>query len=136
MKASSSFVMMKAIFLKKEIVKLCYEITMKNVLESIDTLFLSYFSKRMKSTKDHDIIFLRELLLFEPWNYKYGSKERGNCWERISASLNQVTGIFFKVTQRSVQDHYQALEKTYKKQKAGRMRSIRKKQKLTLLSQI
>ena len=136
MKASSSFVMMKAIFLKKEIVKLCYEVTMKNVLESIDTLFLSYFSKRMKSTKDHDITFLRELLLFEPWNYKYGSKERGNCWERISESLNQVTGIFFKVTQRSVQDHYQALEKTYKKQKAGRMRSIRKKQKLTLLSQI
>ena len=102
MKASSSFVMMKAIFLKKEIVKLYYEVTMKNVLESIDTLFLSYFSKRMKSKKDHDIIFLRELLLFEPWNYKYGSKERGNCWERIRESLNQLTGIFFKVTQRSV----------------------------------
>ena len=92
---------------------------MKNVLESIDTLYLSHFSKRMewKWTKDHDIIFLRELLLFEPWNYKYGSKERGNCWERISESLNQLTDISFKVTQRSVQDHYQTLEKTYKKQK-------------------
>ena len=89
---------------------------MKNVLESIDTLYLSHFSKRMKWTKDHDIIFLRELLLFEPWNYKYG-KERGNCWERISESLNQLTDISFKVTQRSVQDHYQTLEKTYKKQK-------------------
>ena len=92
---------------------------MKNVLESIDTLYLSHFSKRMewKWTKDHDIIFLRELLLFEPWNYKYGSKERGNCWERISESLNQLTDISFKVTQRSVQDHYQTLEKSYKKQK-------------------
>ena len=90
---------------------------MKNVLESIGTLYLSHFSKRMKWTKNHDIIFLRELLLFEPWNYKYGSKERRNFWERISESLNQLTDISFKVTQRSVQDHYQTLEKTYKKQK-------------------
>ena len=44
---------------------------MKNVLESIVTLYLSHLSKRMKWTKDRDIIFLRELLLFEPWNYKY-----------------------------------------------------------------
>ena len=90
---------------------------MKNVLEIIDTLYLSHFSKQMKWTKDHDIIFLRELLLIEPWNYKYGSNERGNFWERISESFNQLTDISFKVTQRSVQDHYQTLEKTCKKQK-------------------
>ena len=90
---------------------------MKNVLESIGTLYLSHFSKRMKWTRNHDIIFLRELLLFEPRNYKYGSKERRNFWERISESFNQLTDISFKVTQRSVQDHYQTLEKTYKKQK-------------------
>ena len=71
---------------------------MKNVLESIVTLYLSHLSKRMKWTKDHDIIFLRELLLFEPWNYKYGSKERGNCWERISESLNQLTDLFQSYT--------------------------------------
>ena len=115
MKASSSFVMIKGI-LKKN-VKLCCECTMKNVLESIGTIYLSHFNKRMKWSKDHDIIFLRELLLFEPWNYKYGSKERGSFWERLSESLNQLTEISFKVTQRSVQDHYQALEKSYKKQK-------------------
>ena len=71
---------------------------MKNVLESIVTLYLSHLSKRMKWTKDHDIIFLWELLLFEPWNYKYGSKERGNCWERISESLNQLTDSFQSYT--------------------------------------
>ena len=60
----------------------------------------------MRWTKEHDIIFLRELFLFEPWNYKYG-EERGNCWERISESLNQLIDISFKVTQRSVQDRYQ-----------------------------
>ena len=87
------------------------------MLESIYTLFLCHFSKRMKWTKDHDTIFLRELILFGPWNYKYGSKERENCWERISESLNELTDISFKVTQKSVRDHYQILEKTYKKQK-------------------
>ena len=117
MKVSSSFVTMKGIFLKKEIVKLCCEVTTKNMQESIGTLFSSYFRKRMKWAKDHDIIFLRELLLFESWNHKYGSKERGNCWERISESLYQLTDISFKVTQRSVQDHCHTLEKIYKKQK-------------------
>ena len=68
-------------------------------------------------TKDHDIIFLRELLLIEPWNYMYGSNKKGNCWKRISESFNQLKDISFKVTQRSVQDRYLTLEKTYKKQK-------------------
>ena len=71
----------------------------------------------MKWTSNYDSIFLCEMFLFEPWNYKNGSKERGQCWERISESLNQLTEISFKVTQRSVQDHYQTLEKVYKKQK-------------------
>ena len=71
---------------------------MKNVLENIVTLYLSHLSKRLEWTKDHDIIFLRELLLFELWNYKYGSKERGNCWERISESLNQLTDSFQSYT--------------------------------------
>ena len=43
--------------------------------------------------------------------------ERGNFWERINESFNQLSDIPFKVTQRSVQDHYQTLEKTCKKQK-------------------
>ena len=50
MKGSASFVMMKGIQKKKKkkIVKLCCEVTMKNVLESIDTSYLARFSKRMK----------------------------------------------------------------------------------------
>ena len=87
------------------------------MLESIDKLYLSHFSKRMKLTRDHDIIFLGELLLIEPWNYKYGSNKKGNCWKKISESFNQLKDISFKVTQRSVQDRYLTLEKTYKKQK-------------------
>ena len=47
----------------------------------------------------------------------YVSKKKENCWERISESLNQLTDISFIVTQRSIHDHYQTLQKTYKKQK-------------------
>ena len=50
-------------------------------------------------------------------NYKYGSNKKGNCWKKISESFNQLKDISFKVTQRSVQDRYLTLEKTYKKQK-------------------
>ena len=37
---------------------------------------------------------------------------RGNYWQRISESFNQLTDLSFKV-----EDHYQTLEKTYKIQK-------------------
>ena len=50
-------------------------------------------------------------------NHGTTSKETGNCWERISESLNLLTDISFKVTQRPVQGHYQTLGKPYKKQK-------------------
>ena len=54
------------------------------------------------------------MLLFEPWNYKHGSKERGQCWDRISEALNQIGEPKFKVTQRAVQDRYSVLEKAFK----------------------
>ena len=57
---------------------------------------------------------LREMLLFEPWNYKHGSKGRGQCWDRISEALNQIGEPKFKVTQRAVQDRYSVLEKAFK----------------------
>ena len=31
----------------------------------------------MRSTKDHDLILLKEILLFEPYSQKIGSPERG-----------------------------------------------------------
>ena len=68
----------------------------------------------MRWTQNHDICLLREMLLFEPWNCKHGSKERGQCWDRISEALNQIEKPKFKVTQRAVQDRYSVLEKAFK----------------------
>ena len=54
------------------------------------------------------------MLPFEPWNYEHGSKERGQCWDRISEALNQIGEPKFKVMQRAEQDRYSVLEKTFK----------------------
>ena len=39
-------------------------------------------------------------MLFEPWKYKLGSRERGNCVDRIAESLNQC----INVSQKSIRD--------------------------------
>ena len=79
-----------------------------------------------------------ELLLFEPWNYKYGSKERENCWERISESLNQLTDMPFKVRKnrsRPLSDIRKNIKNKNGK-KTGKVGSIQKSQNLTLLWQM
>ena len=68
----------------------------------------------MRWTQNHEICLLREMFLFEPWNDKHGSKERGQCWDRISEALNQIEEPKFKVTQRAVQDRHSVLEKAFK----------------------
>ena len=72
------------------------------------------FRKKMKWDDVKDGILVKEILLFEPWNHKHGSEERGKCWERISESLNNLPDVYFKVTQRSVRDRYNTLEKKFK----------------------
>ena len=56
-------------------------------------------------------------MLFELFAYKFGSDERGKYWERITESLSAIKteSISFKVTQRSVRDRYNKLEKNHKK---------------------
>ena len=61
-----------------------------------------------------DGILVKEILLFEPWNHKHVYEESGKCWERISESLNNLPDVYFKVTQRSVRDRYNSLEKKFK----------------------
>jgi len=73
----------------------------------------------MKWTGEHDIVLVREILLFEPFSYKHGSEERGKCWEQIAVSLNgfREDGLYFKVTKRSVRDRYNSFEQNIKKQR-------------------
>ena len=69
----------------------------------------------MNWANEHNILLLREILLYEPWSQRAGSVERGTIWKNITESLNQLSEPYFKVTGRSVRDHYKLLEKKYKK---------------------
>ena len=66
-------------------------------------------------TNKHNELLVQEMYLFEPWNFKRGSKQRGQVWERINDSLNQYESPKFTVKQNSVRDHYIFLEKEQKK---------------------
>jgi hypothetical protein len=64
-------------------------------------------------TGRHDDYLIREMLLFEPWQLRKGTPERGNVWKAIAESLNQITDPMYKVEDRSVRDRYKLLEKKY-----------------------
>ena len=72
----------------------------------------------MRWTKDHDLILLKEILLFEPYSQKRGSPERGRVWEQIVESSNgqRDDKILFKVSQRSVRDRFNVLKNNFAKQ--------------------
>ena len=67
----------------------------------------------MEWTETHDILLCRELLLEEPYKFKKGSNERGKKWTGIAESLNKNSEVKFKVTQRSVRERMERLEKKY-----------------------
>ena len=94
----------------------------------------------MRWTSEHDVMFLREVLVHEPWKQKYGSQERGKVWEKIAESLNglnTVCELYFKVTQRSVRDRYISYSLTILKnvseKKLQQVEFLQRKQRVTLL---
>ena len=90
-----------------------------SVLILLDKLLFSFsFSQQMRWTSEHDVMFLREVLVHEPWKQKYESREQGKLWREIAESLNglnTVCELYFKVTQRSVRDRYKLLVDNFKK---------------------
>ena len=66
-------------------------------------------------TKEHDLLLVREVLLTKPFNFKHGSRERGNAWDKVAESLNVVEELRFCVGQRGVRERYAKLEKAFKK---------------------
>ena len=86
---------------------LCINVLDFSMLRLLDKLLSSSFSfsSLMRWTNEHDIMFLREVLVHQPWKHWYGSQERGKLWEKVAESLNgwnSVCELYFKVTQRSV----------------------------------
>ena len=53
-----------------------------------------------------DEILCREVLLFESYQFKPHSHERGNAWKAIAENLNASVTCSFKVDARSVGEAY------------------------------
>lgn len=70
--------------------------------------------KDMEWTDKHDITLCREVLVMEPHQYPYRSKERGDVWNNIAINLNGLDHPRFKVNKRSVRDRLTLLITKYK----------------------
>jgi len=71
---------------------------------------------QMVWTIDHDVLLLREILVLRPFAFKFGSRERGQAWDKIAATVNTLQQVRFSVDQRGVRERYAKLEKAYKRE--------------------
>ena len=71
----------------------------------------------MDWTVDHDIMFCREVVAHDLFQFKPSSKERGSCLEKIAKLLNSVTSIWFKVDTRALRDRIKKLLLQFVKRK-------------------
>lgn len=72
---------------------------------------------KMKWSLKHDTIFGRELLSWELWKYRSGTRERGNCFDEICKILNNIKEPQFCVSQKSLRDRLKILERDCKARK-------------------
>ena len=59
------------------------------------------------------LCFCREIVLYDMYQHKDGSRKRGQCLDRIPESLNVVTTIWFKVNQKALRDKIKELFQLY-----------------------
>ena len=69
----------------------------------------------MRWSEEHDLAFVREILLFEPFKYPNGSSERGQAWQFVADSLNQMEHPTFSISQRSVRDRFRVIIDKHKR---------------------
>ena len=77
----------------------------------------------MNWTFEHDVMLCREILVIEPFSFRFGSRERGQAWEKIAHNLNQSIYPKFNVDQRAVRDHFLKLERVFKRKIAEEERA-------------
>jgi len=76
---------------------------------------IDFYRPKMVWTKQHDIMLAREILVARPFVFKFGSRERGQAWDKVAEALNTVKQLRFHVDQRGVRERYEKLKKAYQK---------------------
>ena len=74
-------------------------------------------------TSEHDELLCREILVEEPYRFKLGTRERGQCWDKIASSLNRLGSPRFWVDKRAVRDRFLKLERAFKRKMAEEERA-------------
>ena len=83
------------------------------VLNNFLPSFKHFRNQSMEWTEEHDVFLCREVLLLDPFQYPYRSKERGDVWGQVAINLNS-SNPKFKVSKRSVRDRLALLQSRYK----------------------
>ena len=69
--------------------------------------------RKMDWTNEHDILLCWEVIVNDPYEFKTGSRERGQCLDKIADILNAIQNPWFKVDQRSIRDRLKELLKAF-----------------------
>ena len=70
-----------------------------HTLVSVGSIFLF---KGMEWSDKHDLVLCRDVLVMEPYQYSYRSKESGDVWNQITVNLSGLDHPKFKVNKRSI----------------------------------
>lgn len=84
---------------------------------------IDFYRSKMVWTKQHDIMLAREILVARPFVFKFGSRERGQAWDKVAEALNTVKQLRFHVDQRGVRERYEKLKKSLSKTHEGGSKS-------------
>ena len=66
----------------------------------------------MQWNEEKEVFMFREMAGKGIFDYKSGSRERGNLWQEIAYNLNNYEG--FSVTARAIRDRFTSVMKKYK----------------------
>ena len=66
-------------------------------------------------TREHDVLLARDILVAKPFSFKFGSRERGQAWDKVAEAVNLVQHLRFNVDQKGVRERYDKLKKAYQK---------------------
>lgn len=58
-------------------------------------------------------IYVREIIVVEPFQFKKGTVARGQLWTKIAESLNSCKELKFRIGLRSVRERFTEIQKEY-----------------------
>ena len=70
----------------------------------------------MEWKEEHDVLFCREILVSQPYQFKERTVERGKSWEEISNRLNNCQTAKFCVTKHSLRDRFKLIKEKFKRE--------------------